>query len=103
MGTTPLAQAPALVIDVFQKHVERHQALLETAFDVVPLRRREQARHAVDGDDPLGGFLGVEHCEGDAVIEKAAVDALLEFVQVLGREFGERGVQPPARLTRTAL
>ena len=102
-GHDPLAQAPALAVNVFQEQVERGEALLEAAFDVVPLRPRQQPGHAVDGDDPFGGFLRVEHREGDALVQKAAVDALLEFFQILGREFSERGFQPPARIVRSAL
>ena len=54
------------MIEVVQEQVERPDALLQAALDVLPLGRRDQARHQVEGHDLLDALGALVDGEGDA-------------------------------------
>ena len=100
-GDDLVPQAPAVVVDVFQKKVERREALLEAPFDVFPLGSGQDPGYTVDGNDLLRGPFGVEDREGDALVKEVTVNALLKPGQILGSEFRQGRVEALARLSRT--
>jgi len=72
-GDHAVADDAAISVDVAQEQVEGRDALDQTGFQFTPLREREQARHAVDRDDPLLGLLIAVDREGDPSWEKERV------------------------------
>ena len=89
-GHHAIAQRTPFVVDVAQEQVDRPQALLDSRLDVSPLRSRQNARHAVDRDDLLGHLLLAQHGEGDALVEEAAVHAVLHPGELLCGDPGQR-------------
>ena len=54
------------VIDVIEEGVERPHPLLDAAFEEPPLGGGDDARHEVEGDQPLKRILAAVDGEGDA-------------------------------------
>ena len=57
-------------VDIGQKEVQGLHALGEPAFEVVPLLGQQQARHAIDREDPLNGLVVSVHGEGNALVQE---------------------------------
>ena len=68
-----------LVIDVVQEQVQRVHALAQPAFEQLPFGRRDDARHDVERDQPLGAAVLAVDGEGDA----DAVEGALGLVALL--------------------
>ncbi len=58
----------ALVIDVFQKQVQRRDALREAALHTLPLRRSHDAGQQIVREDALGSFVAAVDRERDALV-----------------------------------
>ncbi len=56
----------AIAIAVGDKGIERFHALLETTHQLLPLGRRQDARHDVEWDQALGALVVAVDVEGDA-------------------------------------
>ena len=65
-GIMPALQDLLVVVDVVDERIERAHALLEAALEPRPLVDRQDARHDVEGDQPLGAFVLAVHGERDA-------------------------------------
>ena len=63
-----------LVVDVVQKEVQRGDALHESRLDPVPFVGRDDARHQIEGKDPLGTLRIAIDVEGHALAQKGEVD-----------------------------
>ena len=75
---------PALVIDVFEKQVDRGEALGQPALEHAPFGRGDDARQQVVGKDPLRSLRIAVNREGDALREKGLFRFGLMLAQ-LGR------------------
>ena len=74
------------MVDVVHEGVERAHALLDAGCEPAPLRRAQDARDDVEGDEPLGRRLVAVDGEGDAgaAEQRLGVRALaLEVVDLL--------------------
>ena len=73
LGHAARAQYFLAVVDVVEEGVERLDALLDALRQPAPFGARKNARHDVEGDEPLGRLLLAIDGEGDA---RLAEDAL---------------------------
>ena len=85
-----------LAVDVLQKPVQGADALGEAGFEPPPLDAREDAGHAVDGDDALIGLVVAVDRERDAFVREGACDPLLHAAQLVAGEPPQGVVQRPA-------
>ena len=89
----------AAVIDVLDVGVDRLDALLEAALQDFPLRRRENARNDVEGDEPLLRLGVAIDRKGDADAAEQQLrlaPAEVEDVRLdLGKPIRERGIGRP--------
>ncbi len=79
-GHDARAEDRLLVIDVVQERVERLHALAQPAIEHLPLVRRNDPRHDVERNQPLGAGILAVHRERDADAMKRA----LGLVALLG-------------------
>ena len=81
LGTLPGAQDFLAVVDVVEEGVERLDALLDALRQPAPFGARKNARHDVEGDQPLGRlFLAIDG-EGDAGLAEDALGVAHLFGQ----------------------
>ena len=86
-------QHAAVGIDVAQEQVERRDALLQTALDALPFRRRDDARQKVGRDDPLGRLVvGIDR-EGDALVQEGLLAGLLAADELVRRQRRQPAVE----------
>jgi hypothetical protein len=71
-----------VVIDVVDEPIQREDALLETAFDRVPLRGRHDPRHEVEREDALGTRAVTVDVERDAHLHQRAFGRTLTTEQL---------------------
>ena len=77
------------VVDVVEKRVQRPHALLDAALEQPPFRGGDDARHEVEGDQPLERVLRIVDGEGDAEPPEQALGLLLLALQLGLRLSGE--------------
>ena len=86
----------AVAVHVVQETVQGEYALPEARLQQAPLRRRQDAGHAVDRDDALVGLAVAVHREGDALGQERARHLRLDLLQLRGRYLPQDVVQEPA-------
>ena len=87
-----VCQDPSLVVDVFQKEVERGDPLGQSHLHGRPFGGRDDARNQVVREDLFGSFLAAVDREGDALIQEAKVGGLLSALQLV-RGQGDKVLQ----------
>jgi hypothetical protein len=70
------------MVHVVEEGVQRPHALLDAAFQEAPFRRGDDARHQVEGDEPLQRVLAAVDGERDAETAENALRFLLLALQV---------------------
>ena len=93
-------QNPLLPVDVLQIEVERHHALRESALDHVPFGAGDNARHQVEGEEPLRSAAVAVNREGDALNQVGKIGQFAPLFENLERHVGElivHGGGPRAR------
>ena len=81
---------PLLVIDVVYEEVERADALLQAALDEVPFVRRDDPRHEIEREDPLGSGVVAVDAEGNPHVQERAFRRLLATKELaVGQRFDE--------------
>src|SRR6266496_4350709 len=73
----------AFVIKVFEKQVERGDALSQAAFDGGPLSAGEDARQHIVGENLLGALFTAIHGEGYSLMQKRSISSPLAVAQLL--------------------
>ena len=58
-----------IVVDIVKEKIQCAQALLQSAFQMSPLVRRDDARHEVERHNPLGAFVTAIDREGDSLVQ----------------------------------
>ena len=104
-GHDAVLEDPLRAVDVLQEQIQRDHALREPALDAIPFRPRHDARHQVEGEQPLGAEAVVVDGEGDALKQKRQVGqapALLELRRPHLRQLVEEGhaVRPRLAVAR---
>ncbi len=79
-------------VDVVQEGVDRLHPLHQPFGQAGPFGCGEDARHDIEGDDPLCGFFLAIDGKGDAELAEGGLGLLLPAVQ-----FGERRILDPGR------
>src|SRR5205085_6145515 len=80
----PVLEDLLLVIDIVDEAVERVDALLEAALDVVPLGGADDARDQVEGEDALGALIVAVDVEGDAELQEEPFGGVLVAEKLAG-------------------
>jgi hypothetical protein len=83
-------QDALVVVDVVDEGVQRQRPLAQAALEHRPLRRGQDARHDVEGNQPLG-LLGVA---GDGEGDAQAVEQQGRLLALAGDAVGRLGAQP---------
>ena len=76
----------AFVINVMQKQIKGGDSLGKPFFDVLPLRRGDQARQQIVGKDSLCSFAVPVDVEGDALSKERKVNRTLPARDLLRRK-----------------
>ena len=82
-GDHAVGDDAGIAIDVFQKPVQSSDALREARFEQPPVGPRDDAGHAVDGDDAFVGLVVAVDGEGDAFVRERARDPFLHTAQLV--------------------
>ena len=88
-----VVQDLAVVVDVLEERVERHDSLLQAALELVPFRPRHDARQQVGRDNLLRRLLVAIHRERDALMQERALAHLLAQFELVHRQGAERVVE----------
>ena len=72
------------MVDVVDEHVQRCDALLQSALQIFPLGGGDDARQHVERKDPLGAGLVAVHAEGDAHAQQRTLGRRLTTLQFAG-------------------
>ena len=102
-GDDAIRDDASLAVHVGQEQVERLHTLHQPALQEIPLRRANDSRDEVDGDDALLRLFVAVDREGDALSREGVRDALLNAAELLLRQLRQRLVQQPGALTRLAV
>ena len=84
-------------VDILQIKVERHHALCEAAFDHVPFRTGNDARHEIEGKEPLGAAPVAVYGEGDSLNQIRKIGQLAPLFENVKRHGGQFLVHRGAR------
>ena len=75
-----------VVINVVEKEVQRLDALLKSGGQMVPFLLRNDARHEVERENPLGAALLAVDGEGDPLLQEREIDRFPLLVEFLRRQ-----------------
>lgn len=89
-----------VVVDVVEEEVESADALLQAPLHARPLGGRDDARHQVEGEDPLDALLVAVHGEADPLGQERRVGDAAALLEAGGGEAGELPVQRAVVLAR---
>ena len=95
VGDDLLLQHRARAVDVLEEQVERGDALDQALFEEAPFGARNDARHDVERDQPLGGVLVAVDAEGDA----DAAEHVFRLGAAGGENVGGRFLEPAGDVT----
>ena len=74
------------VINIVEKKIQGSDSLRQAAFDKLPLRRRDDARHKIKRENPFRSARISIDIEGHALAEESAVDRLLLLHKLFGSQ-----------------
>ena len=83
----------AVGVDIAQEHIERTNALLETAVDPFPFLGRHEPRQEVGRDNPFGSLLVAIDGECDSLLQERLLASLLAADQLFLRQGRESAMQ----------
>ena len=81
-------------VDILEEQVERARALRQAGLEPAPFGARDETRHDVERDEPLGGVLVAVDAEGDA----DAPEHVFGLGAARGQQFGRRLLKPASDL-----
>src|SRR5262249_10711254 len=99
----PIVKTLLLAVDVGDEDVERGDALLEAGLEPLPLARGHDARHEIEGEDPLQPLLFPVDRERDALVDERELLQALATVDLFLRERFEDGEEAAILGTRGAV
>ena len=94
MRDAAVFQDALAAVDVLQEQVQRRDALRQAALDTLPFRVGQDARHQVEGEQPLGAASIAVNGEGDALHQKGEVRQLPALLKLRRRHVRQLGEQP---------
>ena len=85
-----IRQNSAVVVNVFEKEIQRGDALRQAVLDLAPLLVGNDPRQQIVRKDPLRALVVAVDRERDALVQKRQVGRLLALAQFLGRKLQQR-------------